>query len=258
MNKNLSVFIIAKNEADRIGRSIISAQKISDEIIVVDSGSTDNTIDIAKSLGAITYFNEWPGYGLQKQFAEDKCTREWMLNIDADEVISDELASSILAELDKNSQIPAGYKIKIIEAFPGEAIPPSWSYSLDPVRLYHKKAGRYNPSTVHDRVDMNKGIEEKPIRGSLYHYSIRDFGGQLRKLDSYTEDQSEDLLKRGKKMPVFRLFTEFPLSFFKAYFIRRYCFRGISGFSYSVLFAFYRFARIAKYFEKSKTRKTGV
>ena len=255
MIENLSIFIIAKNEADRIGRTIEAAKNLSEDIIVIDSGSTDETVKISKDFGAKVFFNEWPGFGLQKQFAEDQCQNDWLLNLDADEVISDELANSIKEFFIDPSPKPCGLTIKIIDAFPTEKTPPDWSHSVSPVRLYHKLAGRYNPSPVHDRVDMNNGYDTFSLKGNLNHYSIRDFGSQLRKLDFYSEELANDLINRGKKMPVLRLFTEFPLSFLKVYFLRRYCFRGLSGFSYAIMFAFYRFSRIAKFIEKSQAKK---
>lgn len=83
----LSIFIIAQNEADRIGRTIEAAKALSDDIVVVDSGSTDGTQALAEALGARVIVNAWPGYGRQKRFAEEQCRHDWLLNLDADEVV---------------------------------------------------------------------------------------------------------------------------------------------------------------------------
>ena len=93
----LSIFIIAQNEVDRIGRTIEAARALSDDIILVDSGSTDGTQALAESLGARVIFNAWPGYGQQKRFAEEQCRHDWLLNLDADEVVPPDLAAEIAA-----------------------------------------------------------------------------------------------------------------------------------------------------------------
>ncbi len=93
----ISCFIIAKNEADRIGRTLASVRELADEIVVIDSGSTDGTQDIARAAGARVIFNAWPGFGQQKRFGEDQCRHDWLLNLDADEVVSGTLDASIRA-----------------------------------------------------------------------------------------------------------------------------------------------------------------
>jgi glycosyltransferase involved in cell wall biosynthesis len=99
----LSAFIIAKNEADRIPAAIKSVVGWVDEVIVIDSGSEDETVAVAESLGARVVFNEWPGYGLQKRFGEDQCRNDWLLNLDADEEITSALAAEIKAKFDDQS-----------------------------------------------------------------------------------------------------------------------------------------------------------
>lgn len=119
----LSIFIIAQNEADRIGRTIEAARALSDDIVVVDSGSSDGTQALAVSLGARVIFNAWPGYGQQKRFAEDQCRHDWLLNLDADEVVPPDLAAEIVALFAKGSPASDAYKVRIAEIFPGEGAP---------------------------------------------------------------------------------------------------------------------------------------
>ena len=105
MNSKLpiSCFIIAKNEADRISKTIESVIDIVDEVIVIDSGSTDGTQNLAKELGCKVFFNKWSGYGPQKRFGEDCTKNEWLLNLDADEYLSDEIKSEILQTFENNN-----------------------------------------------------------------------------------------------------------------------------------------------------------
>ena len=116
----LSIFIIAQNEADRIGRTIEAARGLSDDIVLVDSGSTDGTQALAEALGARVIFNAWPGYGQQKRFAEEQCRHDWLLNLDADEVVPPDLAAEISALFAAGTPPKDAYKVRIAEIFPGE------------------------------------------------------------------------------------------------------------------------------------------
>jgi glycosyltransferase involved in cell wall biosynthesis len=250
----LSIFIIAKNEADRLGATLRAVQGLSDDIVVVDSGSTDGTQALAESLGARVIFNAWPGYGPQKRFAEEQCRHGWMLNIDADEVVTPELAASIRALFVSGEPAPAGYRIRIVETFPGEGRPHPWAYGLSPVRLYHREAGRYSPSPVHDRVEMLAGAPVHRLSGIIAHYSVRSLGEQLTKLNAYAEMQADDLIARGEHISRVRMVLEFPANFIKAYVLRRHFVRGVYGFMTAMNHAYFRYLRAAKYWEKRLKR----
>ncbi|MGV6876137.1 glycosyltransferase family 2 protein [Pseudochelatococcus sp. B33] len=246
----LSIFIIARNEADRIGRSIAAVSDLSDDIVVVDSGSTDGTQAIAETLGARVIHNDWPGYGPQKRFAEDQCRHLWLLNIDADELVPPDLAAQIRALFDNGGPDVDAYEIRIAEVFPGESAPHPLAYALAPVRLYRRDKGRYASSTVHDRVQLAPGSRVKRLKGVIHHFSVRSLGDQLAKLNSYTDALALDLDSRGAKVSILRLFVEFPASFIKAYIGRRHIVRGVYGFMTAMNFAFFRYLRVAKHVER--------
>lgn len=248
MINNLSIFIIAKNEADRIANTINAIKDLSDDIIVIDSGSIDDTVNIAESLGAKVIYNEWPGYGKQKQFGEDNCKNDWLLNLDADEVVTQELKQEII-DLFKSEPVPTAYCFPIAEVFPFEDMPHKWAYALKPVRLYHKSIGRYNPSIVHDRVDLKKDTKITALKGFVAHYSVRSIGDQIIKLNIYADAQAIDMQNRGKNYSIFRLVFEFPVNFLKAYIGRRHFLRGVYGFMSAMNYAFYRYLRMAKHWE---------
>lgn len=250
MSLPLSIFIITKNEVDRLGPTLESVKGLSSDVVVVDSGSTDGTQELAERLGARVIFNPWPGYGLQKQFGEDQCRHDWMLNIDADEVLTSELVASIKAALSQSNLAPCGYEIDIIEMFPGEAKPHAWAFRLSPVRLYHKQIGRYSSSPVHDRVDLVKGTTVHRLKGVIEHRSIRSLGHELIKLNAYADMQANDLDTKGRRIGALRLVAEFPLAFLKAYIARRHFVRGLYGFMTAMNYAFYRYLRLAKYWER--------
>lgn len=246
----LSIFIIARNEADRLGRVLDAACTLSDDIVVIDSGSTDGTQALATSKGARVIHNDWPGYGPQKRFAETQCKYDWLLNIDADEWLPPDLVTEIRALFAGGEPSAQAYEIRIAEVFPGEAAPHPWAYALAPVRLYRRDAGSYSPSPVHDRVDLKPGVTIKRLKGIVHHFSVRSIGDQIAKLNAYSDQQVADLAQRGKSVSVWRLFFEFPGAFIKAYFGRRHFVRGVYGFITAMNFAFFRWLRVAKDFER--------
>jgi glycosyltransferase involved in cell wall biosynthesis len=251
----LSVFIIARDEADRITRTIAAVAGISDDIIVVDSGSRDATRALAEAAGARVIHNEWPGYGRQKRFAEEQCRHNWMLNIDADEVVPADLAAEIHALFANGEPAADAYEIRIAEIFPGEGAPHRWAYALHPVRLYRRDKGRYSLSPVHDRVDLAPAAKVARLKGTIHHFSVRSMGDQLAKLNAYSDAQAADLDARGETLSVWRLAVEFPANFIKAYIGRRHALRGVYGFLTAMNYAFYRYLRVAKHWERRLNRR---
>jgi glycosyltransferase involved in cell wall biosynthesis len=254
----LSIFVITRDEADRIGATLEAVRGLSDDIVVVDSGSTDATCVIAREHGARVMTNAWPGYGPQKRFAEEQCRHDWLLNLDADEVVPPDLVAEIRALFATGSPPDDAYHIRIAEIFPGEAAPHRWAYVLAPVRLYRKSKGRYSPSPVHDRVDMAEGARLGDLKGTVHHFSVRSLGEQMAKLNDYTDAQADDLDRRGETISAFRLGLEFPANFLKAWIGRRHILRGVYGFMTAMNFAFYRYLRVAKHWERRLKRKSGA
>ncbi|GJE57248.1 MULTISPECIES: glycosyltransferase family 2 protein [Methylobacterium] len=252
----LSVFIIARNEADRIGATIRAVRDLTDDLVVVDSGSTDGTQELAASLGARVIHNAWPGYGPQKRFAEEQSRHVWLLNLDADEVVPPDLAERIRALFAGGEPVHPAWRIGIAEIFPGESRPHPWAYTLTPVRLYRKDRGRYSPSTVHDRVEMQPGASEGRLAGVIHHFSVRSLGDQLDKLNRYSDQQADDLAARGIEIPAWRVFVELPGNFLKAYFGRRHCVRGVYGFLTAMNYAISRHLRVAKHYERRVTARS--
>jgi len=246
----LTIFIIAKNEADRLPRVLEAARTLSRDIVVIDSGSTDDTVARAEALGARVLFNPWPGYGPQKRFAEEHSTGPWLLNIDADEWLPPELVREIRALFAQGEPDRDAYEIRIAEIFPGEEAPHPLAYALAPVRLYRKDRGRYSASPVHDRVDLAPGARVGRLKGTIHHFSVRSIGDQIDKLNAYADQQVADLAARGKSLAAIRIFTEFPLAFLKAYIGRRHALRGIYGVITAMNFAFFRWLRVAKDYER--------
>ncbi|MGO4388760.1 glycosyltransferase family 2 protein [Microvirga sp. 2YAF29] len=248
----ISVFIIAKNEADRIGATIRAVRDLTDDVIVIDSGSTDGTQAVAEELGARVIFNAWPGYGLQKRFGEEQCRHEWLLNIDADEELSPTLREEIKTLFAHGEPSCQAYGIRIAETYPGEVSPHPLAYRIAPVRLYRKDAGRYSTSLVHDRVELKQGTKVRKLRGLVHHRSIRSLGDQIAKLNFYTDQLALDLEVRRVSIPTWRVYFEFPAAFIKAYFGRLHFLRGTYGFLIAMNYATWRHLRLAKHYEKKR------
>lgn len=251
----LSAFFIAQNEADRIAPAIIAISSLVSEVVVIDSGSTDGTREIAEKLGARVIYHPWKGYGVQKRFGEDQCKGPWLLNVDADEVVPATLAQEI-SDLFKAGEpdFPA-YRLRIAEQFPGERQPHRLAYALAPVRLYRKDAGRYSPSTVHDRVELKKGIRTGLLKERIYHRSIRSLSHQIAKLNSYSDMQVADMEARGRHIPGYRILYEMPVTFLKVYILRRHFLRGYYGIATAMNVAIAKHLRIAKAIEREHIRR---
>lgn len=248
----LSVFIVAYNEADRIGAAIAAVRDLASDILVVDCGSNDDTREVAGKFGARVIYNAWRGYGPQKRFAEERCKGPWLLNLDADEVVPPELASEIRKTFATGEPAFPAYRLRIAEQFPGERRPHRFAYTLSPVRLYRKDAGRYSPSTVHDRVELASGVRSGLLKERIHHQSVRSLSHQISKLNSYSDMQVADMAGRGRKLGEWRILFEMPVTFLKAYFIRRHFLRGFYGIATAMNYAIARHLRIAKAIEMQR------
>ncbi len=252
----LSAFLITKNEADRIGRAIDSVIDLVSEVIVIDSGSTDGTPAVAQAHGARVIHNDWPGYGPQKRFAEDQCANDWLLNLDADEALTPSLQAEIRALLTSGELHSADYwQVRIKDVFSHETGPAPWAYGYNQIRLYDRRKGRFSASSVHDTVRPQEGARKGQLQAPMEHRSIRSMTFQVDKMNRYASMQVEDLKARNRRLPRWRLLTEFPLSFLKAYFIRRCALYGWWGFVLSMNYAYSRFLRVAKAYEAELNRK---
>lgn len=248
----ISVFIITKNEEERIAPIINAAKEIADEILVIDSGSTDKTCDIAAKLGAKVMFNAWNGYGAQKIFGENQCRNNWILNIDADEEVSEELALEIEnLFLKQNPDQFSGYKIKILNKFFNEKKPKKLAYYYNQLRLYNKEFCGFKDSTVHDSVILktsdNYGQNSiGQLKNIISHQSFRSINHWLEKINSYSEMQAKDSFRKNRKPSILKILITPFFAFFKGYFIRRYFIYGFDGLVYSYIFAFGRTIKLVK------------
>lgn len=245
----VSAFIIVKNEEKRLPRTISALKPWVDEIIVVDSGSTDRTMEIARSLGAKVSYNEWKGYGSQKGFAERLCRNMWVLNVDADEVVTPELAAEIMALFaGGRAPEPSAYRLRILTVYPGDEKPRPWANDYNEVRLYHRSIGAYREHPVHDRVIL-RNTAPRQLRQPIFHHAYLSFSHIIEKNNHFSSFRSQNSRARSSAYLKFRLAIELPLTFLKCYFGRRHIFGGWKGFYFALCHAFMRTTRIAKMLE---------
>ena len=253
----ISVFIIAKNEVDRIEKPILSVRDWVDEVIVIDSGSEDDTVEFAKNLGADVVFNEWDGYGQQKIFGESLCKNNWILNLDADEEASIELCNNIkLMFSDGKEPVYNAYKMSWKMCFYLEDKPPFLAPGSTFIRFYNKNKAGFRNSAVHDSVVIKEGSVGR-LRGLVYHRCFKNLEHWCGKINSYSTMQAIDFVAKGRRVSCLRLIFEPIFTFLKSYFIRRYFVYGLDGFVASFLYAYSRMIRLAKAKELYRAKEKG-
>lgn len=244
----LSVFLITKNEAARLPATL-GAVGFAAEVVVVDSGSTDETVTLAEAAGAHVYHREWEGYGQQKAYAEGLCRHDWVLNLDADEVVTPALAAEIRGLFRDGPPPPGAYEVRILNVYPGAARPRPFANDYRVVRLYHREVGRYRAHPLFDRVELSAGIAAQALHAPIYHHPLLSWAHMVEKENRYSSFQATSARPRSKILLMVRLVSELPVAFLKFYLLRRHITGGWKGFAFSLIAAFSRWLRIAKLLE---------
>ena len=232
----ISVIVITRNEADRLDRCLASIKNLADEIIIYDSGSQDNTLEIAARYTHNIFQTDWPGYGIQKQRALSSARCEWVLSIDADEVVSPELAREIVEVLNQDPRETA-FRIPWAVINFGKRL--NYGNSARCVkRLFRREGARFTRAIVHESVVLPPGSHVGKLKNRLLHYSIRDFEHYLVKNRTYSwlgAQKRFDMGKRGWGLPgaVLRAFWVF----FRCYVIRRGFLDGQVGFLVAAMYS---------------------
>ncbi len=249
----LSIYIVTLNEELRLDRTLAAASQVADEILIVDSGSTDKTAEIAKKYGAKFIFHKWKNISSQKKFAQDACENDFVLSLDADEVLSPELVKEI-NNIKKDTKYLA-YRIKIKDMYPGDKKPKMFSKSYNLVRLYDRRAATMPDDLTHDRIVFLKKVEVGQLKSIVYHYSYVKLTKLWSKYNMYTDELLNTAIKTNKKYSKFRLITEMPFQFFRYYILKRQFLNGWFGFINSVSLSYFRFLKIAKWVEYKEINK---
>ncbi|MBK7213889.1 MAG: glycosyltransferase family 2 protein [Bacteroidales bacterium] len=239
----LSVVIITYNEEAHIGRCIESVQGIADEVVVLDSFSTDQTEAISRKMGAIVHKEAFKGYGAQKNMALDLASNDLVLSLDADEALSEELRRSI-AGVKENPQYD-GYTMNRLNNYCGKWIRHCGWYPDRKIRLTDRRKSRWDDAVIHEKfiVESNR-IQH--LNGDLLHYSYHSISGHILKMDKFTDYSAKKMFDSGVKAPIWRLLVNPSLMFLKMYFIKSGFLDGFYGFTISVVSAHATFLKYAK------------
>lgn len=235
----LSVALISLDEEENIGKTLESIKDIASEIVVTDSHSKDKTREIAKSYGATVFEEDWKGYVDQKNSALDKCSMEYILSLDCDEVVSSDLRRSIIrAVTDREADgFYINRKTYYLGRFLEHTWQPEWRLRLVK-RSSNPKWGGYDP---HDSLSI-KG-KTKRIRGDLYHYSYKDVEDHYNRALKYSKLVSEAYNKMGRSSEIYNLIFNPMVAFMRNYFLKMGFLDGVRGMSVAVSVAFSTFLK---------------
>jgi glycosyltransferase involved in cell wall biosynthesis len=221
----LSVVVITLDAGAQLEACLASAS-FADEIVVVDSGSIDETLAIARRYGARVVEKEWLGFGRQKQFAVDSASNDWVLCLDADETISDTLRGSILAELAAPRAL--AYEMPRCNRFLGRWLRHGEGYPDWSLRLFHRHHARWSEDSVHEKVVTHEATAR--LKGDLLHDSAESMDKYLEKQNRYTTLQAAQMHASGKTVGLAYFLVPALLRFFKFYFFRLGFLDGTPGF----------------------------
>jgi glycosyltransferase involved in cell wall biosynthesis len=248
MTLPLSVYYITLNEELRLPESLAKVASWADEIIVVDSGSTDRTREIAEAAGARFVHNDWEGFACQKAFAASLCRNDWVLDLDADEVLSDRLVGIIKERFSKplESDI-AGFRMRWVLSQPDPRHPFRHDKSKKILRLYNRKMAAIHAQkgSNDDRPRVKSG-RVLDLEGDVLHRTLISLEQMERKYCQLSSEQARFMAEKGRKISSARLFVEFPLKFLKYYLLHRQILNGWFGLSVAITAANRNFMRLAK------------
>jgi glycosyltransferase involved in cell wall biosynthesis len=238
----ISAIIITYNEEKNIRRCLSSIAWV-DEIVVVDSQSTDDTKKIASLFTSRIFDIKWEGFGKAKDYAKDKASCPWILSVDADEVVTEDLKKEI-QKITQSEDSLNGYYIPRKSNFLGKWIKHGGWYLDYVLRLFKKNEAKFSHSLVHEKVELNGEIGY--LKNPLLHYTDPSFDHYLEKLNRYTSLSAEQLSREGKKAGVLDLIFRPFFTFFKVYFMKRGFLDGSVGFILAISSAFHVFSKYVK------------
>jgi glycosyltransferase involved in cell wall biosynthesis len=238
----ISATIITFNEERNLPRAIESL-RCCDEILVVDSGSTDRTVEVAERFGARVLEANWRGYAGQKNYASDMATHDWVLSLDADEALSEDLEGEIW-HLKKNGTSHDAYTMPRLAQYLGKWILYSGWYPDRKIRLFDRGKARWVGDYVHESVVATGSVGE--LKGNLLHYTCGSLSEHLKTMDRYTTLAAEELVAHKKPVGYRQILLDPPWTFFRTYFLKSGFRDGLEGAAIAYMAALYTFLKYAK------------
>ncbi len=238
----ISATIITLNEERNISRAIESL-RCCDEILVVDSGSIDRTLELASKLGARVVETPWHGYARQKNFAAEQARHDWILSLDADEALSEALEGEIWA-IKKSGPKHDGYTMPRLAQYCGRWILHSGWHPDRKVRLYHRGRAEWVGKYVHESVRVRGPVGH--LRDNILHFTCASLSEHVKSMDRYTTLAAEELVAHGKPVTNGRLLLDPLWTFARTYFVQRGFLDGTEGLSIAWMAALYTYLKYAK------------
>ena len=240
----ISAVVIAFNEENKISDAIKSVAW-ADEILVVDSESTDHTRAIAERLGATVLINKWRGFSVQKQFAVDRAAHDWIFSLDADERVSDELRSEILRLKNSDETILAdGYRIPRLSFYMNRPIRHGGWYPDWQLRFFDRRKGKWKKALIHESVEMADGARVEKLKNDILHFSVEDVSHHHRMIgERYAPLAAEQMFERGKRATTLKIFTAGATAFLQTYILKGGFLDGLAGFAIARFAAHHSFLK---------------
>jgi glycosyltransferase involved in cell wall biosynthesis len=238
----ITATIITLNEERNIARSIESL-RCCDEIVILDSGSVDRTVELAEKLGVRVIEAGWRGFAGQKNWAAEQATHDWILSLDADEALSESLEAEVLT-LKKNGPRYDGYTMPRLARYLGRWILHSGWYPDRKVRLYDRNKARWVGDFVHESVHVDGRIGH--LESNILHFTCESLSEHVKTMDRYTTLAAQELAARKVKVPLGRMIADPLWTFWKTYLLQRGFQDGFEGLIISYMAAFYTFLKYAK------------
>jgi glycosyltransferase involved in cell wall biosynthesis len=252
MTVPVSGVVICFNEADRIERCLKSLD-FCDEIVVVDSCSTDGTQDVVRKYTDRLIEQPFLGYVKQKNFALDQAKNDWVVCLDADEALSPELAANVQGAIARNDGRVSGYWLDRVTWYLGVWHDHGEWYPDWQLRVFRRSRGRWGGLDPHDRVELEGGTERLP--GRMLHWNYRHLSDHIQTLDRFSARMAKSLADSGVRFRVWDMVMRPPARFFKSYFLRLGFLKGLPGFIVSIAGAYYVFMKYAKLWELEQGRQ---
>jgi len=249
----VSATIITLNEAEHIADAITSVSW-ADEVIVIDAGSSDDTVAMARSCGARVEYRAWTGWIDQKNFAASLARPDWILSLDGDERVSPALARELEGLLQTVPPIGA-YRMPRVTFHLGRWIRTTDFYPDYQTRLYDRRVARWKGQYVHESVALDTGRPGQ-LRGELLHYSFRDLRDQLDRINKYTTLGAKQMYESGRRAGPLHLAMHPPAAFLRNYILRRGILDGTAGLTISMLQAWSVFLKFAKLWELERNTES--
>lgn len=247
---SLSAYIRTRNESRMIGDVVKAALAVAAEVVVVDSGSTDDTVAIAEAAGARVVAQEWLGNGHQKRVGEDACRHNWLLDLDADEIVTPALAAEIAALFADGAPTAPIWRVSLAMApaigKPWTRFGLSWRH-----KLYDRRVVRQPDHAAWDQFDIPQGAKVGALKSPIIHHAFTGAEHLMEKLNRNSTVRARELALKPTPLLVLRIFFGLPAYFAKRYFLDGLIRGGVYGFAFALMSGFGRWLRDVKMFERA-------